>query len=276
MQLLSVRFICFCMETFTICRTLTTWRSFVIIESTRLLKGGSSLSSFFLRLMALVSMCLDHAGLALFPSVSAFRSVGRIAFPLYCFLLVQGFLHTRDVRAYSRRLLFFAILSEIPFDMLIFGQVFAPMEQNVLFSLLFALMALTCCDALQKSSIQAWIICITLATSAMALRLSFGWLAVALCLCFYYTREKRLHLLLLSGSTLLLYTLSLLLSGVDKSWVTASLYALFSLIPIALYNGRSGLRRPLIRFLFYAAYPAHLLLLVWLRALRIVPPHFLN
>jgi len=86
-------------------------------------------------------------------------------------------------------------------------------------------------------------------------------------------------------SVLLVYGLSrrtgatkmtLLLSGVDKSWVTASLYALFSLIPIALYNGRSGLRRPLIRFLFYAAYPAHLLLLVWLRALRIVPPHFLN
>ena len=53
-------------------------------------------------------------------------------------------------------------------------------------------------------------------------------------------------------------------------------WGVLAVLPIALYNGRSGLRRPLIRFLFYAAYPAHLLLLVWLRALRIVPPHFLN
>lgn len=205
-----------------------------------------------------------------------FRSIGRIAFPLYCFLLVQGYLHTRNIRAYARRLLLCAILSEIPFDLLIFGRISSLMEQNVLFSLLFALMALVSCDLLKHNPLQAWIVSITLATSAMAFRLSYGWLSVALCLCFYYTRESRLHLLLLSAGTLLLYSFSLLLSGVDKSWALTSLYALLSLVPICCYSGKAGLRHPLINFIFYASYPAHLLLLFWLRILRVIPPYFLQ
>jgi len=234
------------------------------------------MSSFFLRLLALVSMYIDHAGLALFPSVNIFRCIGRIAFPLYCFLLVQGFLHTRDVRAYGRRLLLCAILSEIPFDLLIFGRLSSPTEQNALFSLLFALMALVSCDMLQRSPFQTWIVCIMLATASMALRLSYGWLSVVLCLSFYYTRENRLNQLFLSGSALLLYTLSLLLSGVDKSWALTSLYALFSLVPIICYNSKPGPRHPVIHFAFYLSYPAHLLLLFWLRAMRVVPPYFLQ
>ena len=87
-------------------------------------------------------MCVDHAGLALFPSVGAFRCIGRPAFPLYCFLLVQGFRHTRDLRAYARRLLLLACVSEVPFDLLIFGQFSSAMEQNGVFALLLGLMAL--------------------------------------------------------------------------------------------------------------------------------------
>lgn len=99
------------------------------------------MSSFALRLIALVCMCIDHMGLALFPSASVFRCVGRLAFPLYCFLLAQGYAHTHDLRAYARRLLLLAFLSEIPFDMLIFGRIASGMEQNVVFSLLLGLLA---------------------------------------------------------------------------------------------------------------------------------------
>ena len=229
-----------------------------------------------LRLLALVFMLLDHAGLALFPSVGAFRCVGRMSFPLYCFLLAQGFLHTRDVRAYGRRLLLLAILSEIPFDLLIFGRIASGMEQNVLFSLLLGLMALYAVRALPGRPVHAALLCLTLCMAAMAARVSYGWLGIVLCLCAYAAGNHRGRLALLMGIALLLYTLSLFLSGVAHSWVLVSLCSLFSLPLLLAYNGRRGPHGPLLTALFYAAYPLHLLAFVLLRFLRLVPPYFLQ
>ncbi len=231
------------------------------------------MSSFSLRLLALMLMCVDHAGLALFPSSGIFRCVGRLSFPLYCFLLAQGYRHTRDVRAYGRRLLLAAILSEIPFDLLIFGRDACAVEQTVLFSLLLGLLALWAVDALQDSPLYALLAASALALAAMAARVSYGWLGIALCLIFGLTEGRRR--LTGAAAALLLYTLSLLLSGVARSWVLVSLCALLALPILSLYNGRRGLRAPLLTFAFYAAYPLHLLMLWALRAMRLIPPYFL-
>jgi len=232
------------------------------------------LSSFALRTLALASMIIDHAGLALFPDIGLFRCIGRLAFPIYCFLIVQGYLHTRDIRAYGRRLLLFAIVSEIPFDLLIFGRIASAMEQNVLFSLLLGLLALQCSDTLSKRPLHASTAVLALCLCSMAANVSYGWLSIALCLGMRQAGKNRLHLMLYTAGTLLLYTFSLLFSGVAKSWVLVSLCALFAVIPLLLYNGRRGMRRPLLTFLFYAAYPLHMIALLVIRAMRIVPPYF--
>lgn len=221
-------------------------------------------------------MCADHAGLALLPHIGAFRCAGRIAFPLYCFLLTQGFIHTHSRRAYARRLLLFALLSEIPFDLLIFGRYASNMEQNALFSLYFGLLALIAARAFRSKPFTAWLSILTLCMGAMVARVSFGWLGIALCLSAYYTQGSRMRLALYTALSLTVYSLSLLLSGVTRSWVLVSLCSLFSLLPMLLYNGRRGLRAPLLTLAFYAAYPLHLLALVAVRAMRIVPPNFLN
>ena len=221
------------------------------------------MSSFSLRVLALASMIIDHAGLALFPGIGLFRCIGRLAFPIYCFLIVQGYLHTSSIRAYGRRLLLLAFLSEIPFDLLIFGRMASPMEQNVFFSLLLSLLAL-------YASAAAMALCMC----AMAANVSYGWLSIALCLGMRHAGESKLRLTVYIVGTLLLYTLSLLLSGVTTSWVLVSLCALFALIPILLYNGKRGMRHPLLTFLFYAAYPLHMIALLVIRAMRIVPPYF--
>ena len=228
------------------------------------------MSSFALRLLALVTMLLDHAGLALFPQVSAFRCIGRLSFPLYCFLLAQGCRHTRDLRAYARRLLLLACLSEIPFDLLIFGRVASGVEQNVLFSLLLGLMAIVACEALAGRPQLA----VLAVTAIMLARVSYGWLGVALCAGLYKTQGSRAKqaacLALLTG----VYVLSLLFSGVDRGWVLVSLCALPAAVPVLLYNGKRGPRTPLLTALFYTSYPLHLIALVIVRALRIVPPYF--
>ena len=234
------------------------------------------MSAFSLRAAALLCMLVDHTGLALFPAVDAFRCVGRLAFPLYCFLLAQGYLHTRSVRAYARRLLLAALLSEIPFDLLIFGRLACTVEQNALFSLLLALMALYAADALRARPPAAWLAVGLLCLAAMAAHVSYGWLGIALCLCARYAQGSRLRLALGTGALLLLYTLSLLLSGVERSWALASLWALCAIPLMLLYNGRRGPRVPALTFLFYAAYPLHLAALAVLRAMRIVPPYFLR
>lgn len=232
------------------------------------------MSSFALKFIALTCMCIDHMGLALFPSVSAFRCVGRLAFPLYCFLLSQGYAHTRDIRAYARRLLLLAFLSEIPFDLLIFGRVASGVEQNVVFSLLLGLLALYAADSLRGRRLACILALTALCAAAMILRVSYGWLGVALCLGFHFAREHRFKQALCSTLLCGLYALSLLFSGVERSWALLSLYATGASLLILLYNGKRGLHAPALTFLFYAAYPLHIAALVLARALRIVPPYF--
>ena len=231
------------------------------------------MSSFTLRLLALALMCVDHAGLALFPALPAFRWIGRLAFPLYCFLIAQGYANTRDLRAYARRLLLFALLSEVPFDLLIFGRLSSGVEQNAMFSLLLGLLALLAADSLRDRPLLCAASELLLGMLAMFARVSYGWLGIALCLCFYLLQDRRGAMLLCAAGALLLYTLSLLLSGVQTGWALASLFALCALPLIALYNGRRGPRAMALSALFYAAYPAHLLLLYALRVSRIVPPY---
>lgn len=232
------------------------------------------MSSFMLRLIALACMMIDHAGLALFPSVDAFRCVGRLAFPLYCFLLTQGYIHTRDRRAYARRLVLLALLSEIPFDLLIFGRLSSAVEQNALFSLLLGLTALYAVDRYESEPEKAALGVMAVFVVSMLSRVSYGWLGIALCLFFYKAQGSRARQALCIIPIEAVYCLSLSLSGVQGGWVMISLCAMLAAIPVYLYSGKPGARNKLLSFLFYAAYPLHLTALIVIRAMRLVPPYF--
>ena len=107
------------------------------------------LNSFQLKCIAVITMIIDHTGAVLFPGELVFRYIGRISFPIFCFLLVEGFFHTRDMRKYMLRLGVFAVLSEIPYDLAFRGTMLEFSHQNVFFSLLIGVMMMY---ALEKSS----------------------------------------------------------------------------------------------------------------------------
>ena len=76
-----------------------------------------------LKSIAVCSMLLDHTGAVLFPELIWLRYVGRIAFPIYCFLIVEGFVHTRNLAGYMMRLMIFGLLSEVPFDIAFYNTI---------------------------------------------------------------------------------------------------------------------------------------------------------
>lgn len=98
------------------------------------------LDSFTLKIIALVTMIIDHTGAVLFPQYPILRIIGRISFPIFAFLAAEGFYHTRNVKKYMLRLAGFAVLSEVPFDIVFYGKFFEPAHQNIFFTLLLGVM----------------------------------------------------------------------------------------------------------------------------------------
>ena len=224
-------------------------------------RRGSALSSFVLRLIALVCMCVDHAGLALFPSAGAFRCVGRLAFPLYCFLLTQGFAHTRDIRAYARRLLLLACVSEIPFDLavnlstnsILKGHVLEFTSQNVFFTLAIGMIVLTVLEGLRVLQIDTILKTILIvgvtalgAALAYALHTDYGVIGVlAICAAYGFRNQKKELQMAVPCVVLSVLNMSELCALVDAGIVH-------------FYNGKRGLK---LKWVFYIFYPLHLLIL---------------
>lgn len=101
-------------------------------EGSAMTEKRAGLSAMTLKYIAMATMLVDHMGYVLFPWILWLRCVGRIAFPIFAFQIAEGCIRTHDRRRYALRLLLFAVLTEVPFDLAFNGQVLYLGYQNVL------------------------------------------------------------------------------------------------------------------------------------------------
>lgn len=238
------------------------------------MKNKPELTSFDLHLLAMGLMLCDHICLALMPDRVCMTCVGRLAFPIFAFLVAEGFVRTRSRARYARRLLVFALVSEVPFDLLAAGRPVYPFHQNVLWTFLIALGCMQLLEWAKADSRPAARLVVSAGTvlvgflAGTAFMVDYFGPGVWTVLVFYFFRgdgwRQRLGQLLC-----LLFLNGWLLGGPS---LTAALGPLMLVLPIQafavlalpfiwLYRGRQGPHGRAVRWLFYGFYPAHLLVL---------------
>lgn len=210
-------------------------------------EGKFGLSGFALKWIAMISMLIDHTGAVLFPQYIQLRMIGRLAFPIYCFLLVEGAVHTGNIRKYELRLLLFALVSELPFDLAFYTRIDFR-HQNVFFTLFLGLLVV---EQYQKrrEKLSSFLIFLTAMAAAEVLNTDYGAVGIIFVLLFYLLYQYKV------GKQAVFAAANFLMYGTG-----VQAYAGLAALPMLLYNGTRG---PSMKYFFYVFYPLHLLIL-WL------------
>ena len=222
-----------------------------------------------LKLLAMALMLLDHTWATVW-SVPWFTMVGRLAFPIFAFQVAEGFFHTSSRKKYIHRMLLFALISEIPFNLLAAGSISYPFHQNVMFTFLIALLLMSWMERAKErkgrfAAVTA--VCVVLAYLLGLLSfVDYYHYGVFMVLLFYWTHGLRFGWIVqLAGMLYINYAMGGLQIRLQLFGQTVEIgqqmLAVLALIPIWMYDGRQGYRSKTVQYLCYAFYPAHMLVL---------------
>ena len=220
------------------------------------------LSGSWLKIIAMLTMLIDHSlksvlvgNKAFFtPFVSLFglnismaliaSILGRISFPLYCFFLTEGFIHTKNRKKYGRNLLLFALISELPWNFFFSGELLYA-KQNVFFTLFLGYLILCALDRIEKKPLQSTVCILIIVAFSVVLRADYGYVGLAIIIALYVLRR-------------IAVARAVVCIGLFSSGWRAGL----AFIPITLYNGERGfIKGRFGKYVCYAFYPIHLLVL---------------
>lgn len=237
----------------------------IMTERTLIPDKYKILSGSVLKTIAVVTMLIDHCASVLLRDTSiglmvvvsilgreltvytVMRCIGRLAFPIYSFLLVEGFLHTRNRKKYGLNLLVFAFLSEIPWNLEHSGT-WHCMSQNVFFTLFLGYLGLIVLEKYPNQRNNQAFGLLLLMCLSIVLKADYGCSGYGVILLFYVLRMNRL------------------LQAVIGACLMPSRYiAGLAFAPISLYNGKRGYIKGKVKYVFYAIYPVHMLILYYLK-----------
>ena len=217
-----------------------------------------------LKIIALITMLIDHVGMYFFPDIIWFRVVGRIAFPIYAFFIAQGMHYSRNKQKYMITLFLFGVLAELPY-MFLHNNIY---KLNIMFTFIFAGICIMLINKLLENfdflmfSITVMIfVCITLLSGHG--NLEYGLFGVGLILIFYYARNSKAMYITLSSILIIAESVA---SGVVSGFTLEALVQIFSIIAlvfIGFYNGDKGKLN--LKYFFYISYPLQFYIIWFLK-----------
>ncbi len=232
-------------------------------------KNAGKISGSTLKIIAMACMLIDHTAAVLFDRIlisrgllnavnasdggasflstgntaviyyadMIMRAIGRISFPIFCFLLIEGFMHTHDVKKYALNLGIFALVSEIPFDLAFAGKPFYLDYQNVFFTLFIGLVMMIFVGKL--------LVIVAACAVATLLKTDYSAMGILTIVLMYNMRKNKMYCIGIGCAVLTLLSLN-------------EITCFLAMIPVHFYNGKRGLN---LKYPFYAFYPVHLLVL---------------
>jgi len=230
-------------------------------------------TSFSLHIMAMIFMLCDHLWGTIVSGNDWLTCIGRLTFPIYAFLIVEGYFHTKSRKKYVGRLLLFAIISEIPFNLAMGSRIFYPIHQNVLWSFLISIGLIHCNEIVKEKKIwKRFLVGIGSVLIAYVVGIitfvDYYHAGILTVLVFYFFKNRKwwcyvgqliclwyINIEMLGG---FLYEVNIL--G-QTYFIARQGFALLALIPIWLYRGKQGYHSKLLQRSYYLFYPLHLLIL---------------
>lgn len=230
------------------------------------------MTSFTLKIIALIAMFCDHFGYAYIGHFSIFNLIGRIAFPIFAFQISEGFIHTKNLRKYFLRLGVFALISQIPFYLFMnkfFNQ--TGLYLNIFFTLFLGLLGIYLYDYIVKSFDKSCLnkknlgkiigiaIVFLISYIAQILNTDYGALGVILVFMFFlFSKNKILRLCSYTLLVIVKYIFPFIQFNYNYIYLILFFATLLPYVFIDLYNGKQGKK---IKYLLYLFYPLHLILL---------------
>ena len=232
--------------------------------------GG--LNANMLRIIAILLMLSDHIWATYMSFGNWMTYIGRMAFPIFAFQIAEGFIHTSNFKKYALRLLGFAVITEIPFNLFYSSRWFNPYHQNVLFTLLLGLLAIYVIDKLKKNHtpkniVKSVLLLLLICVGSVLGFVDYGFWGVLMVVMFYVLRDFPFAFLAQLVAMVLInivffegQVVPVEIFGKMFEIPTQG-FAVFSLIPIWLYGGKKGRSSKVMQYGFYAFYPVHMIIL---------------